>query len=391
MHAVFAESYPQVVAGQQRELHEVLKVWCARGHRATVSAPADGPVRPPFEAAGASYEVFAPPARLRRYGGAVYADGPAGKALNAAAAARHALAGRGELRRLAPDVLYCNDARAWLTLGVAAKSLGVPVIHWDKLDKPHGRGGWMDRLELPLCDRVMFISEGVKDKFSPEQLARYADKCVVVNDGIDPADLDATAPDRARFGATGDDLLIAVVGTVTRRKGIDRLMTVWGDFAERFPHAELAVAGGLRESADDAAFFESLPHRGHPRVKWLGFRDDARTLLKSADLFVFLSRNEGLPRVVTEAMAARLPTLCTPISGVREQVVDGETGFLVDGDDPAEVLARLCELAGDADLRRRMGDAGRARMERHFHGPTQIGRVADEIEGLAAGRGAKSA
>ena len=398
LHAVFNESYPQVVAGQQRELIEILGAWTARGHRATVVAPADGPVRPLFEAAGADYEVFAPPARLRRYGGAVYSDGPLGKLANAAAAARYAAAGRGLLRRLAPDVLYCNDTRGWLTLGLAARTRGVPLLTWDKLDKPHGRGGWMDRLELPLCDRVLFITDAIRAKFPDAQLAKYAAKCKTVHDGIDPALFDpaenpAAAPDRAALGFAADDFVVLQVGSVGERKGADRSLAALPALLEREPRALLAFVGEPASPAD-AAWRDALPLATHPRVRWLGERTDLPALTNAADVAVLPSRHEGMGRVLVEAMAARKPCVGSDAGGIPEVIADGATGFVVPfaagrGGEAAGVTTladRLADLAADPVLRTRLGDAGRARMEAEFHGPTQIGRVADEIEALARRR-----
>ena len=111
LRGAFVESYPHVLAGQQHTLRAILEAWLGRGHAATVLAPADGPAGDFLRRTGADWKTVPPPARLRRYGGAVYADGPAGKLLNAAAAARHLLTARAALKSVAADVLFCNDAR----------------------------------------------------------------------------------------------------------------------------------------------------------------------------------------------------------------------------------------------------------------------------------------
>ena len=394
LRGAFVESYPQVVAGQQRTLAAILAAWTDRGHAATVVAPADGPARGPFEAAGAEFVVSEPPPRLRRYGGAVYSDGPLGKAANAAAAARYVRQARRWLARTRPDVLFCNDARGWLTLGPAAKSLRLPVIHWDKLDQPHGRGGWMDRLELPLCDRVLFITDAVKAKFPPAQLVRYAAKWRTVHDGIEPDRFDPAAdpaadPYRAGLGWADDDFVLLQAGTVNARKGVDRTLAALPALLERVPHALLAFAGGP-ENDSDAAWRDGLPHANHPRVRWLGRRADLPAVMNAADAVVLPSRHEGMGRVLIEAMAARRPCVGSDAGGIPEVIAHGETGFVVPfAHEPAGVAGladRLAELAADPALRRQMGEAGRDRVLAHFHGPTQIGKVVDEIEALARSR-----
>lgn len=69
---------------------------------------------------------------------------------------------------------------------------------------------------------------------------------------------------------------------------------------------------------------------------------------------------------VLEAMAAGLPVVASRVGGVPELVVDGATGLLVDPGRPDELAAALLRLVGDPGLRRRLGDAGRARVEQSF-------------------------
>lgn len=73
-----------------------------------------------------------------------------------------------------------------------------------------------------------------------------------------------------------------------------------------------------------------------------------------------------MPRSIIEAMAAGLPVIATDIRGCREEVIDGETGRLVAPRDARALAGALGDLMRDADLRRRMGEAGRRRAEAEF-------------------------
>ncbi|MFH5804418.1 glycosyltransferase family 4 protein [Alienimonas sp. DA493] len=383
---LFVESYPQVLAGQQRTLLAMLDAWPADGPEPVVVAPAGGPLPdalPGVAGGRVRFELLPPRPALNRYGGAIYRDRGLAKLKTLAAAAGGVADARRFLKRLRPAAVFCNDMRGILTLGVAAKSLRIPLTTWDKLDKPHGRGGWMDRLELPLCDRVLVISEAVKTKFPPAQLRRYAAKLKTVRNGIDFAPLDAAEPDRRRFGLADDDFVVLLAGTVTHRKGVDRVLGVLPDLLDAVPHAVVAVAGAP-SSDQDRAYADGLPNRDHPRVRWLGQRDDLPTLMHSCDLFCLPSRTEGMGRVLVEAMAARKPCVGSRAGGIPEVIADGETGLLFDGDDPADLLRSLTVLAHAPERRRRMGEAGRTRAETRFHGPTQIGKVTEEILDLVS-------
>ena len=83
--------------------------------------------------------------------------------------------------------------------------------------------------------------------------------------------------------------------------------------------------------------------------------------LRSADVFLLTSLSEGLSTATLEAMAVGLPVVVTDVGGMREAVTDGVDGFVVPPRDPDTIAAALVELAGDAELRRRMGEQGRRR------------------------------
>ena len=102
------------------------------------------------------------------------------------------------------------------------------------------------------------------------------------------------------------------------------------------------------------------------RVEFLGNRSDVAEILAGAHVFALATNWEGLPISILEAMRASLPIVATDAGGVAEEVVDGETGFLVPRGDVAAVRDRLSKLLADPQLRSRMGAAGRRRFEQLF-------------------------
>jgi colanic acid/amylovoran biosynthesis glycosyltransferase len=106
--------------------------------------------------------------------------------------------------------------------------------------------------------------------------------------------------------------------------------------------------------------------------------------LAEADVFLHLSLSEGLPNVVLEAMACSVPVVVSDVGGVREAVRHGVDGLLVPPRDPRAAAAALARLWRDRDLRRRMGEAGRKRVEAEFTVAQQIELWARLYEGVAA-------
>lgn len=105
-------------------------------------------------------------------------------------------------------------------------------------------------------------------------------------------------------------------------------------------------------------------------VRFLGIRDDVPELLNSADVVVMSSRDvpfgESCPNIVLEGMAAGLPVIGTRVGGTAELIVDEETGFVIPPGNPAALAEKLKLLLPDPDLRRKLGQAGRARVKAHF-------------------------
>jgi glycosyltransferase involved in cell wall biosynthesis len=118
----------------------------------------------------------------------------------------------------------------------------------------------------------------------------------------------------------------------------------------------------------------AIDHHCADEIEWLGSVDHARVnaLLAGADLFALpcrVDRNgdkDGIPVVLMEAMAARVPVIAGDLPAIRELVSSGNNGLLVPGNDVAALASALMLLAGDVPLRRRFGDAGRARVLEEF-------------------------
>ena len=104
------------------------------------------------------------------------------------------------------------------------------------------------------------------------------------------------------------------------------------------------------------------------RVQFLGWQEpqELKGEYANANLFLFPSRDEGMPNAVLEAMASGLPVIATRISGNEELILDGETGVLVPADDAVALREALSQLISDSGRRQRMGRFGRERAQRNY-------------------------
>ena len=109
-------------------------------------------------------------------------------------------------------------------------------------------------------------------------------------------------------------------------------------------------------------------------------------LLSAWDICVLTSRSEGFSNAVLEYMAAGRPTVCTDVSGAREAILDGVTGFIVPIGDALAVADRILELGADPRMARDMGLAARHRVEGHFSLAQQTASISALYERLCRGK-----
>jgi glycosyltransferase involved in cell wall biosynthesis len=157
---------------------------------------------------------------------------------------------------------------------------------------------------------------------------------------------------RARHGIGADELVILHVSRLVREKRLDTLTAALNRLA--VPHRVVIVGEGPDRGMAEA----DLPH-----ALFTGFMDgdELASAYASSDIFVFPSDSESFGNVTLEAMASGLPCVCADATGSRSLVVAGVTGFLAPADDADGFAGHITALAQDAVLRRRMGEAARAR------------------------------
>lgn len=165
---------------------------------------------------------------------------------------------------------------------------------------------------------------------------------------------------------------VVFVGRHVPVKSLDVLLRAWSLL--RLPNrARLVLAGDGPEHKALRGLAEELGIAGS--VEFPGMVRNVPELLAGASLYVQASRSEGLPNSVLEAMAAALPVVATRISGHEDVVRDGESGLLVPVGEPQALADALQRLFDDPALRRRLGDAGRATVEREYDVPVVLRRL----------------
>lgn len=162
----------------------------------------------------------------------------------------------------------------------------------------------------------------------------------------------------AAVGTARDREGFVTVARLVPQKGIDVLVHALAQTAGVAQNWPLSLVG---DGPERERLEQQVQQAGlQERVKFLGFRSDPQTFLLQAGVFVLPSRFEGMPNALLEAMAAGLAVVVTDASpGPLEVVEHGVSGLVVPSDDPEALAAALERLAGDPDLRSRLGAAAR--------------------------------
>ncbi len=156
---------------------------------------------------------------------------------------------------------------------------------------------------------------------------------------------------------------LLAVSSLIPEKGISTLLRALARM--RSPDARLWIAGEGPEGARLAAQAQELGIEA--RTSFLGLRDDVPQLLQNSHVFVHPALwQEAFGLVIAEAMAAARPVVASAVGGIPELVKDGHTGVLVPPGDVKGLARALDTLVSDADLRRRLGSAGRIEAEARF-------------------------
>jgi glycosyltransferase involved in cell wall biosynthesis len=172
--------------------------------------------------------------------------------------------------------------------------------------------------------------------------------------------------DLARFHLTGSHTggPAVTVARVNPEKDVANLVRAVALVARTDAAFQVEVAGDGPCLPDVRRLAEGL--HVEAAVRFLGVVRDIPGLLGRAGLFILPSLNEGISLTLLEAMAVGLPVVATRVGGTPEAVEDGVTGLLVPAGDPEALAAAILRLRRDPVLARRLGEAGRRRVEQHF-------------------------
>lgn len=270
---------------------------------------------------------------------------------------------RAALKRLRPHLVSTHSPKAGWLGRIAARSLGLPVVFtahgWAFTEGVPPVAAWIhlwaERVAGPFADRIIAVSHYDRDLAVKRRVAP-ARKFTTIHNGMPdvPLELRAT-PDR-----TPPHLVM--VARFEEQKDHSTLLRALGRLSGMQWTLELIGDGPLLEDARELARGLGIADR----VQFVGARQDVARRLSHAQLFLLISNWEGFPRSILEAMRAGLPVVASRAGGAAESVEHGVTGAVVRPREVGELAEALKPLLASAELRLRLGTAGRQRYEDAF-------------------------
>ena len=281
-------------------------------------------------------------------------------------------------RRRQFDVLHAHGTGPHAIIGAYGRLLRMPTILKIAMAGSDinfvGQGRLLGRLNRALVSRIdcyIATTRAIADEFGPAGLDPA--RVHLIPNGVDTeANRPLTSSERTALRASlglPAGPLVTTVGIVIRRKNVDGALRAF--------HRSTAqgAPGHFLGDRADAGRGRRVPRQLHAyvatnglagRVSFLGLRQPISPYVQSSDIFLFPSRQEGMPNSVLEAMACGLPCIVSTSAGVESSVVThAVTGFAIALDDEDAFADTLGSLMQDERLRERIGAAARqAAMER---------------------------
>lgn len=263
------------------------------------------------------------------------------------------------------DIVHAHSSKAGGLARLAAKVAGVPAVYTPHCYAFVGPQGAARRVAVraverglaPLTAATICVASDERRVALAAQIGKPEHLHVVHNAASACAEEAEPDPELAAFAAQGP--LAGVVTALRPQKAVEVFLEAAPTILASVPEARLAVVGNGPEQS--ALELHARQLGLDERVRFFDFHRPASRQLRSLDVFVLPSLWEAFPISVLEALACGVPQVATAVGGTGEAVADGETGLLCPPGDPEALAVPVVSLLRDADKRRRMAEASRAR------------------------------
>lgn len=273
------------------------------------------------------------------------------------------------IMREKPCIVHTHSSKAGILGRLAARLAGVPAV----VHTPHGHVFYghfgsltskiyllVERIMACITDRLIALTHGERDDYLALSVGDPK-KIFTIHSGVDidhylHAKVNIQGK-RKSLGLKPEGLVVGTVGWLLPIKGPMYLLKAMAEVWKEYPEMSLVFVG--KGDLEGELTQEASCMGASEKVWFLGWRDDINEILPVLDIFVLPSLNEGMGRVLVEAMAAGRPIVASNAGGIPDLIYQGENGLLVPPADPKALARELVFLISNPGKRREMGDKGR--------------------------------
>jgi glycosyltransferase involved in cell wall biosynthesis len=249
----------------------------------------------------------------------------------------------------------------------------------------------LDALIARLATHRLVVGKGEQEFLERQGVLAQGNSTVLGSGSIAGVDVRRFRPDkverahmRTELGISEDQIALMYLGRVGRDKGVLDLARAFARLVDVLPDAQLLFVGPDEDRLTAALQAASGPAR--QRVHFFGYTRTPERYLRAADILCLPSYREGFGLVLIESGACGVPVVASRLYGTSDALVDGVTGVFHQPGDVAGLAEALCRLGCDAELRKRMGTAGRERAEAYFRTEMLVGALAAYYEDILCSR-----
>ncbi|WP_020469813.1 glycosyltransferase family 4 protein [Zavarzinella formosa] len=232
----------------------------------------------------------------------------------------------------------------------------------------------IDRLTLRHYEKVICVSDDLVAACRKSGVP--GSRCELLENGIDLGDYRRTkTPADARQALDFPNrLTIGAAGRLSAEKGFDLLIRAVDQLIKNGRDVQLLIAGEGVEKDNLSKLVGELGQGD--RIRLLGYRSDLTALYETMDVYALSSFREGLPNVLLEAMAMRVPVISTAVNGIPRLISHGESGELTEAGSVPALAASLDRVVADEHLRNHYADAARKTVETRYSFAVRMGKLA---------------
>jgi glycosyltransferase involved in cell wall biosynthesis len=278
------------------------------------------------------------------------------------------------------NLVVVNIAKEIIFGGIAARICGIKCIRLigNELDFESHRLLCSKLVDLNIFPSRYSLDAALQKFPYTKSLRNTVVYCGIEDRQVSPADKEA---ELLRLELGEQDFIIGCTGRVVRDKGVHILIQAFAKVCDALPNAVLVIngQGSYMQVLRDLVANLGLGNR----IKLLGFAPDCLIAASIYDIAVMPSFFEGFPNTLIEYMSLGKPIISTAVGGIPEALTDGVDALLIKVDDANDLADKLLVMAGDEQLRNRLGDAAKDRFETNYTASAMADAFMESIKAIS--------